>query len=235
MRNRILTTSLLALLVAGCGGGAESATTATTVPGAPGAIAIESCDQAPAEMEQIVGLLMAELGDQAVGNQEDAAANLVVFVDESADPAALAADASGRPGVMSTRVVTQEEAVAEFFEMFADEPEMLAVIEENPAVVPASLRLFVDFPLVAAEAAQFDGIAGVTGVETWDASLILQSADRILSPLASAIALRNLLVVIGDLECSSVEVSGGGAAFEVTPPGPAAAVVLEALRLGFTP
>ena len=145
----------------------------------------------------------------------------------------LAAAVDDLPGLMAIQKVTREEALAEYRVMFADEPDMLALAEADPTLVPASLRLFVDFPHLDAAAERLAVLPEVLGTEGWDEELVYLAADRIFQEIQSGVTLGLFLQRIQELECTSSQVSDDGAAFEVTPPGPAAAVVLEALRIGF--
>lgn len=78
--------------------------------------------------------------------------NLTAFIDTDAEAEVLATEAAAWEGVLDLSVVTKEGALEEARQMFAEDPDLLAVVEREPEVLPASVRLDV-----AEE--HFDGLA----------------------------------------------------------------------------
>jgi len=65
----------------------------------------------------------------------------------------LAAQVRDWDGVRVVDFFSQTEALEEFREMFADQPELIATVEEDPSILPASLRVEVQ------DASQFRVVA----------------------------------------------------------------------------
>jgi cell division protein FtsX len=71
-------------------------------------------------------------------------------------------DLANHDGVTEHSFVTKEEALAEARVLMADEPDALAVIENDPSILPASLRFVLTSPEDAV--ALRDSAAGLDGV-----------------------------------------------------------------------
>jgi hypothetical protein len=81
---------------------------------------------------------------------------VIAFLDDSMIPDGaeqLAAQVRDWDGVRVVDFFSQTEALEEFREMFADQPELIATVEEDPSILPASLRVEVQ------DASQFRVVA----------------------------------------------------------------------------
>ena len=72
-------------------------------------------------------------------------------------------DLAGMDGVLDIWFVNKNEAADEGRQLFADDPDMLALIESNPGLLPASIRVRVEDR--AAQEAVVNGASNRPGVK----------------------------------------------------------------------
>ncbi len=93
------------------------------------------------------------------------AIDIVAWLNKYSAGQTLEETVAGWPGVESARYVGNPETLAEFQELFADQPELVA--EVDPASLPTSLRVKVTHPsLIAEVAAQLLALSDVAEVVT---------------------------------------------------------------------
>ena len=171
---------------------------------------------------------------------------LIIWFDDSVTETAagdLGADVATWEGVEAQRYYTQAMALAEFREMFADEPELIEAAEADPSVLPTSLRLIVA-PRALQELherlATTPGVTQITEAAPEPGPFLLGVFDPAAVVTGLALVrwdLDDRLRSIGrraqDLSCSPDEIVGGNAF--PAPEGAQLAVqmILYAARHGF--
>lgn len=94
--------------------------------------------------------LVADLLDEVGGAPIDeilSVPRMIAFVDDSlgqAEVAELMDEVRSWDRVRSVVYFSKDEALAEFRELFADQPALIERVEEDPSVLPASIRIIVD-------------------------------------------------------------------------------------------
>ena len=99
-------------------------------------------------------------GTTAVGPMPESEPDLILWLSPESEDALgrAAAEARTWEGVTYAAAFDQNMALAEFREMFTDQPQLVAIVEEDPSVLPVSIRLWLDRPTeeqaIAAQAAE---------------------------------------------------------------------------------
>ena len=91
-------------------------------------------------------------GTTVVGPMPESEPDLILWMSPEVSEDALgraAAEARTWEGVTYAASFDQNLALAEFREMFADQPQLVAIVEADPSVLPVSIRLWLDRPTEA--------------------------------------------------------------------------------------
>jgi len=174
----------LALIATSCGGGATEPTTMTDL--VQSIRAAETCDELVTHYEDLVAALVEEMGDTTL---EDLAGDVtpspgladptvIAFVNDEIDGTdleALAVEVASWPGVTAVGVMTKADALDEFRELFADQPSLIEVAEEDPTVLPASLRIQVDPESRPALIDRLESLPGIRQTSAVSTELIAMS------------------------------------------------------------
>lgn len=104
------------------------------------------------------------LVDPGAGFEPD----IVAFLGEGADHAPIRAVLESSPHVTEWRLFTEADAYREAQEVFADDPQLLAIIERDPSVLPESYRLRSDPEWWPELIAELEATPGVLRVMTND-------------------------------------------------------------------
>lgn len=90
-------------------------------------------------------------GTTAVGPMPESEPDVILWLSRESEDALgrAAAEARTWEGVAYAAAFDQNMALAEFREMFADQPQLVAIVEADPSVLPVSIRLWLDRPTEA--------------------------------------------------------------------------------------
>ncbi|HSM02597.1 MAG TPA: permease-like cell division protein FtsX [Acidimicrobiia bacterium] len=102
-----------------------------------------SCD----DLAEPIAGVVNEFGSAPTDVPGIAEIEVAVFLHDSLGPdeaSALLDEVAGWEGVASVTFFTKEDALVEFREMFRDQPSLIEIVEEDPSILPASLRLRLD-------------------------------------------------------------------------------------------
>ena len=114
----------------------------------------DDCGALAVHYEDAIAGVIAEVDEAPFGivaeafGFEPSSRNLPVLaflLDDALDQLdAIAADLAGWEGVISAEAVDRDQALEEFRVRFADQPDLVAIVEEDPTALSASVRLAVE-------------------------------------------------------------------------------------------
>ena len=160
----------------------------------------------PATDPEIVGFLVAETSDSELD--------------------ALALAVAGWAGVTDVRIITADQGLAEARRLFAEEPELLAALGENPQAIGPSLRVDVAAASAAAVDEDLQSTPGVVQTEV----IPPESGAEVRTSLAGA-GFEAVVTQADTLGCTTDELLDGVAmrAAELEAGGPVGEALLDEL------
>jgi len=138
--------------------------------------AAETCDELVTHYEDLVAGVVA--GVDEADFEEVAAAfwfdpessdlRVIAFLDEDAraNLEGMAVVVAEWAGVVAVDAIDREEALEEFRELFADQPSLIEVVEEDPTTLPVSVRLTVESDALEGIVERLETYPGVRQVES---------------------------------------------------------------------
>jgi len=131
--------------------------------------------------------------------------------------------------------LTKEQALAEFRELFAEQPELVAVVEQDPSVLPASLRVTVDERAVDefhGRLAVLPGVTQVTSAREEVEALTARAVWIAVGYSGKADDLLDLADRSADLGCSLASIAADADLAGIDPGGIIGEWILAAAEVG---
>ncbi len=233
---------LVALVLGACSSeeSGEASTTSTEGSGLADGV-VSECAGLVEPFELLVAELVAEVGHASVADYPILTVRVLAFLDHPATDAtidSLLDDIASWEGVSAVTYVSREEALEEAREAMSDYQEALAIIEEDPSILPSSIRITTNLGRWDEVEGRLELIPGVVNVEVFRQDV----PDAYLKVAAAAEALHNtglyqdFLAIERDAEslgCSMVVVGRTAGFSGFDPDGPVGELIIEAAKLGF--
>lgn len=200
-----------------------------------------TCDDLVAPYQTLVGELVSREGDGDPLAMElevwEVLTNAIAFLDDDALPgvAALQADLETWEGVWHVHYVDHEEALDEARESFADQPDMVEVIESDPSVLPTSFRLGVDWHSIPDVVDRLKEMPEVRQVDSLNRTVFLQYLSEVRAALDRTGLAERVAAIDAkarDLGCSINEVAGRSDLSALDPGGTLGVVIINVAREG---
>ena len=166
------------------------------------------------------------------------AIRVIAWLDDAltdAQIAALQVEIGAWESVRDVVHFTKQEALAEFRELFADRPELIAAVEQDPSVLPASLRVAVDESAVGevhGRLAVLPGVTQVTSAREEVEDLMARAVWIAVGYSGKADDLLNLADRAAELGCTLASIAADADLAGIDPGGVIGEWILAAAEVG---